>query len=516
MDKLKEVLYGEIEEFRKEGHKFLNGELNVMQFKHISGGFGVYAHRGGKEFMIRLRIPSGITNIDEMYKVYDFAKRYGLDKIHLTTRQAIQLHGLSIDEVCDLMKEALDNDIYTRGAGGNYPRNVAMSPLSGVDPKEEFDVTPYAKAVGNYFLERIYTYKLPRKLKVAFSNSEYDAAHCTVQDLGFVAVNKDGEKYFQIYLGGGLGQNPRKAVKYYDLIEAKDVLYYVEAMVSLFKAEGNYENRNKARVRYILERMGEKDFLECYKKHIEEVIEKGNLEIQVEDKICNKKGIEVEINNPRIINQKQIGLYSVYLHPIGGQLLANDLKAILDTIKNFEDIEIRLAMTEGVYFRNLNGNEARELLELTENMGATTNFEQSVSCIGIPTCQVGICNSQGTLNSIMDYFKDKEYKSDVLPRVYISGCGNSCGVHQIGSIGFTGKKKRVGEKIEECFTMFAGGSFGVGKTNLGNSYGDIPGNKIPEFLYELSKAIEVSDLKFEEYLEEKEESFKEIVNKYAV
>ena len=173
-------------------------------------------------------------------------------------------------------------------------------------------------------------------------------------------------------------------------------------------------------------------------------------------------------------------------------------------------------MTEGVYFRNLNGNEARELLELTENMGATTNFEQSVSCIGIPTCQVGICNSQGTLNSIMDYFKDKEYKSDVLPRVYISGCGNSCGVHQIGSIGFTGKKKRVGEKIEECFTMFAGGSFGVGKTNLGNSYGDIPGNKIPEFLYELSKAIEVSDLKFEEYLEEKEESFKEIVNKYAV
>ena len=74
-----------------------------------------------------------------MYKVYDFANRYGLEKIHLTTRQAIQLHGLKIDEICDLMKEALDNDIYTRGAGGNYPRNVAMSPLSGVDKKEAFD-----------------------------------------------------------------------------------------------------------------------------------------------------------------------------------------------------------------------------------------------------------------------------------------------------------------------------------------------------------------------------------------
>lgn len=516
MEKLKEVLYGEIEEFRKEGHKFVNGELNVMQFKHASGGFGVYAHRGGKEFMIRLRIPSGITNVDEMYKVYDFAEKYGLEKIHFTTRQAIQLHGLSIDEVCDLMKEALDNDIYTRGAGGNYPRNVAMSPLSGVDREEAFDVTPYAIAVGNYFLEKIYTYKLPRKLKVAFSNSEYDAAHCTIQDLGFVAVNKNGKEYFEVYLGGGLGQNPRKAVKYYDLIEPKDVIYYVEAMVNLFKAEGNYENRNKARVRYILERMGEKDFLECYKKHIEEVKKNSNLEIQVEHKVYDKEGIEVDINNPRIIKQKQKGLYSVYLHPIGGQLPISDLKTILDKIKNFDDIEIRLAMTEGVYFRNLNGNEAKELLELTENMGATTDFEQSVSCIGVPTCQVGICNSQGTLNAIMDYFKDKDYKSDLLPRVYISGCGNSCGVHQIGSIGFTGKKKRVGEKIEECFTLFAGGAFGVGKTNLGNSYGDIPGNKIPEFLYELAKEIESSNLEFKKYLTEKEADFKEIINKYAV
>ena len=86
-----------------------------------------------------------------------------------------------------------------------------MSPLSGVDPNEAFDVTPYALAIGNYFLERIYTYKLPRKLKVSVSSGKDDAAHCTVQDLGFVAVNKDGKEYFEVYLGGGLGQNPKLA-----------------------------------------------------------------------------------------------------------------------------------------------------------------------------------------------------------------------------------------------------------------------------------------------------------------
>ncbi len=514
MEKLKEVLYGEIEEFREKGHKFINGELNIMQFKHASGGFGVYAHKGKEKFMIRLRIPSGITNVDEMYKVYDFANRYGLDKIHLTTRQAIQLHGLNIDDICDLMKEALDNDIYTRGAGGDYPRNVAMSPLAGVDPNEAFDVTAYAMAIGNYFLERIYTYKLPRKLKVSVSSGKEDAAHCTVQDLGFVAVNKEGKDYFEVYLGGGLGQNPKKAAKYDELINPKDVLYYIEAMVRMFIAEGDYENRNRARVRYILDRMGEEEFLKCYKKHVDEVKSTEDLYIKDNNKICNKQGIEVEIDNPRLFKQKQKGLYSVYLHPIGGQWLINDLKNVLDLISKFEDVEIRLAMSEGVYFRNLNGNEAKQLLELTEEMGAKTKFEQSVACIGVPICQIGLCNSQGTLNSVLDYFKENNNRLDILPKVHFSGCQNSCGVHQISAIGFTGKKKRVGDKVDECFTLCVGGAYGVGETKLGVAIGDIAAVKIPELLLELSNDVEKNNLSFDDYLIKKEKEFRELVAKY--
>ena len=516
MKSLKDVLYGEIEGFREKGHKFINGELNLMQFKHISGGFGVYSHKGGKEFMIRLRIPSGITNVSEMYKVYEFANKYGLDKIHLTTRQAIQLHGLSIDEVCDVMKEALDNNIYTRGAGGNYPRNVAMSPLSGVEEDEAFDVTSYAVATGNYFLERITTYKLPRKLKVSFSNGKEDAAHCTVQDLGFVAVREGNKELFEVYLGGGLGQNPKKAVKYTDLIAPKEVLYYVEAMVRMFMAEGDYENKNKARIRYILERMGEEDFLNCYKKYVNEVKDNENLEIVVKNKDYSKQGIEIKIDNPRLIKQKQDGLYSVYLHPIGGQWKTEDVKKVLDALNKFDNVEIRLAMSEGIYFRNLNGNEAKEILELTEDMSAKTKFEQSVSCIGIPTCQIGMCNSQGALKSTLDYFKENNNRLDILPKIHFSGCINSCGVHQISAIGFTGKKKRVGDKVDECFTLYVGGDYGVGKTRLGVALGDLPAVKIPEFLLELSNEIEKSNLDFQQYLNEKSQEFEAIFNKYAV
>lgn len=514
MEELKKVLYSEIEAFREKGHKFLNGELNVMQFKHASGGFGIYAHRGGKEFMIRLRIPSGVTDVNEIKKVYDLAEKYGMKRIHLTTRQAIQLHGLSIDDVCDLMKEALDNDIYTRGAGGNFPRNVALSPLSGVNTEEAFDATPYALAVGNHFLEKIYTYKLPRKLKVSFSSSNADGAHCTVQDLGFLAV-KDGDKEcFRVYLGGGLGQNPKMAVKYPELIKAKDVLYHIEAMTKFFMAEGDYENRNKARVRYILDRMGEEEFLAQYKKYVDEAMSQGGLDVNINHKAYKKTGNVTELKSTRLFKQKQDGLYSVYLHPVGGQLELTDLKKIIDKIDKIEDVEIRLAMTEGVYFRNLTGKEAEELLALTEDMGGKTVFEQSVACIGVPTCQVGLCNSQGLLESIMNYFKEKGFEKDVLPRVYISGCGNSCGVHQIGSIGFTGKKKRVDEAVQECFTLFVDGAYSIDNARLGKVYGEILSAKIPEFLYELAVDVDSANMKFDEYA--KTPKFEEIVNKYLV
>ena len=86
-------------------------------------------------------------------------------------------------------------------------------------------------------------------------------------------------------------------------------------------------------------------------------------------------------------------------------------------------------MTEGVYFRNLNGKEAEELLELTKHIGGSNDFEYSVSCIGVPTCQIGIAESQAALSEVLSYVKEKISNTDLLPKLHFSGCGNSCGVH---------------------------------------------------------------------------------------
>lgn len=516
MEHLKETLLNEIEEYREQGKKFLNKELTVPQFKKLSGGMGSYAQRGASDFMVRFRIMSGVANREELSTMSKWAKECNLDTILLTTRQAIQFHNITIDQVCDLMKRGIDKGIYTRGAGGNFPRNVAVSPLAGVHKEEAFDVTPYALEVNKYFLNQITSYKLPRKLKVSFSGTANDEAHCTVSDLGFVAKANNGEEYFEVYAGGGLGRNPQKGVIVSKKVRKEDILYYVEAMVSMFKVEGDWENHGKARVRYMLARMGEEEFINCYNKHLKEVKENNDLSINVIEKVINKAGKATNVKNVRLIEQKQEGLYSVYFQPIGGILKISDLDEILEATKDMELIEFRTSMEKGMYIRNLNGDEAEKILNITMNKGGDTIAEQSVSCIGATTCQIGILDSNGLLHKIVAKLKENKVEEGLLPRIYISGCPNSCGVHEIGSIGLAGKKKRVNDETRNVFELSVGGHVSLGNTELGKTIADIAEENVVDMLLEIAKAVKARDMIFKSWILLNEDEFKQIVEKYSI
>lgn len=520
MDNLKETLLNELPNFKEYSLKLLSGEINKMQYKGFSGGYGVYAQRDKKSFMIRLRVSAGVLSKSQLEKIYKMAIKHKLDKIHLTTRQAIQLHDLSIDSIVDVMEEGIKNDIFTRGGGGNYPRNVGLSPLSGVDPDEAFDVTPYAVATDKYFIKNATTYHLPRKLKVSYSSCYTDAAHCSIQDLGFVATLKNGKPYFRVFLGGGLGKQPRVALELDEVIKPKDALYCVEGMIKFFMAYGNYENKNKARVRYMVETLGEDMFLEKFKEYYKLEKEKGNLELNVEQIDYSKSGIKIDLHDSnlhesRLIAQKQGGLYTVYIHPIGGLLSTKDLKVLLKELNNIKSPMIRLGMTEGLYILNLDGNEAKRILEISKTISCNSQLEQSVSCIGVPICQMGIQNSQKMLHEIIDYFRlqNNEEVLNKAPKLYISGCLNSCGVHQIGSIGLCGKKKNVNGVSTDAFELFIGGSFEIGKTRLGKSIGDFKASDLPKMLFEIA---ELSSGNFYEWINSNDDLLNKITNKYKI
>lgn len=516
LSELKEILYGEIEAFRQQGYKFLNGEMSKMDFKAASGKMGVYAHRNATDFMIRLRTPSGVIELDKLRYIYETARKYNLTQIHPTTRQAVQLHGLNIDEICEIMKDAIGNDLFSRGAGGNFPRNVALSPQSGVDPEEAFDATPYALAVNDFFIKKITTYKLPRKFKVSFSSSSRDTGHATIADLGFISVKDNGKDYFRVYIGGGLGRNAKLAVDIGTLIEPKDVLYHVEAITNLFIAEGDYENKHKARLRYVHDRMGSEGFIKCYLEHLDAVVKAGGLDLFVTPKIYKKEGKVTTVKNQRLHPQKQKGLYSVYFHPIGGQLQLDALKILLDELETIEEGEVRLDMSEGLWVRNLTGPEARKILQLTAGLGGDNRLEQSTACIGVPTCQMGATESQSVLAEIIEYFRAKNFKKDVLPKINISGCPNSCGTHEIGEIGFIGKIKKIDNISKSVFELHLGGLLLDGESKLAVEKGEIIQEQVPEFLYEIATTVDAAGIDYYDWINNKQEELNAIIKKYTV
>lgn len=512
----KSVYEKEIDAFEKIGYKFVNGEITSNEFKSHSGGMGVYAQKGGERFMLRLRVLSGVLNMDTFCLIYKFAIEHNLDSIHFTTREAIQLHNLTFPQVISIMRESLKNDLFTRGGGGNFPRNVSLSPLSGVEIDEAFDVTPYAVLVNKYFVSKMNSYKLPRKFKVAFSNSSKDTANASIADIGFLAVNVDGEKYFQVYIGGSLGNNSSISVPLDELIPAKDVLYHVDSAIKLVVEEGDFENKSKGRMRFILQRLGKDEFLNCYKRNLEKVKLTNQSEVQFEDFVLEMPketdNQNVKLSN-NLIKQKQNGLYTVIIHPKGGVLKIQDFNNIISFLNEKDNIELRLSMDENLYVRNLRLDAGKKLLELVSNFNQNTMLSKSVSCIGVPTCQIGIGESQKLLNNIIAHFEKNNFNYDILPAIHISGCLNSCSRHQTKILGFHCKKKEKNSGLE-TYTMHINGKIGNLVTKLATPYGDISSKAIPEFLYELACYLKDKNISFYDLIKDNNVIFNDHFKKY--
>lgn len=516
----------DLSEFREMTDKFYAKEVNVKEYKGFSGGFGSYAQRGGGASMLRLRLPGGRLPKERLKFVADVIEKYQIDKVHFTTCQTIQLHNLSARVVYEIMEKAFEVGIITRGGGGDFPRNVMVSPLSGVEAGEYFDVMPYAEAVSDFLLWKIKTVKMPRKLKVCFSNSPANAPHATFRDLGFTA-REDG--LFDVYSAGGLGNNPRMGVRVAEGIDPSEVLYYAQAMIDTFCAYGNYESRGKARTRYMVEALGgEEAYRAAYLEKLAQVRENeknaeaagtagdarsAGLMLDVEAKAVTKADDGVRVSGSRVIAQKQSGLYAVSYHPIGGLPPVTKFAELYDCIKDMEDVEVRIAPDETIYIINLNGSEAERVLAVTQD-GANSLFESSVSCIGASVCQVGLRDSQGLLHAIIEAVSGEGFADGVLPRIHISGCTSSCGTHQIGRLGFHGGVKRVDGVTKPAYTFHVDGREEQGEERFGEQWGSMLEEEIPDFFVELGREISASGKKFEAWMEENPQRLKEIAGKY--
>lgn len=508
---LKETFRAEIPGFAEKARAFAAGEIDRKAYKGISGGFGSYAQRGETGNMLRLRLPGGRVTKEQLAFLANMVEQHDVKRMKITTCQTIQLHDLTADAVVDIMEKAIDCDIITRGGGGDHPRNVMVNPLSGLETGEYFDVRPVAEAVGRHLVERIWTLKMPRKLKVAFSNGVSDEVHATFRDLGFVA-RQDGT--FDVYCAGGLGPNPKLGILAAEGVQPKDAACAVEAMIDVFCTHGNYENRAKARTRYLQDTLGEEGLRSAFAKAMEKAAGRDDVALEICEWQPQASEEELTLPMERVTAQKQHGLYAVEYHPMGGVLTPDAVRRLNSAIGQLKQAELRLHPCGGLYIVNLTAQEVPGVLNATED-SAKTPFECSTACIGASTCQQGVRDSQALLTECVQAVREAGIAANALPKMGISGCPSSCGTHQACAMGFVGGVKMIDKVAHPAFTLFLGGRDALGKEAIGTSVCAMLQAEIPAFLVELGRTVEQSSKSFDEWIEANEETLRTIAQKYA-
>ena len=506
------IFLEEIEDFKNTINAFDKGEIERKPYKGISGGLGSYAQRNPSRHMLRLRLGGGRLTLERLKFLAEIVEREQVGRIKLTTCETVQLHDLSAAQVPLIMEEAIGCGIYTKGGGGDNPRNVMASPLSGVQVGEAFDVIPWAEAVTRYLLSVCRDIHMPRKLKIAFCNGVDDCVHSAFRDMGFLA-QPDGT--FALRIAGGLGAvRPSMGLLVEEHVRPQEVLYYVRAMIDVFSAHGNYDNRAKARTRFLQDTLGCDGLREAFTKQVESLKMAGGLELSgLEKTEIMKQADDNPIGHASAIPQKQSGLYAVKYHPIGGMLPVEKPRQLYELLKDMEGAEIRIAPDESLYIINLNSAEAKKVLAVTDD-GAQTEFEHSVACIGAATCQQGVRDSQSVLRSIVKAVQEAGIADGALPKICISGCPSSCGTHQTGAIGFQGGVKKVDSSSCPAFKMSLGGSDRLGEARFGEGSVAILERDMPALLVELGKVVQASGQRWEEWSKSHPQELEDIIAKY--
>jgi sulfite reductase (ferredoxin) len=517
----------DIIDLEKKIHDFRAGKIHDERFRSLRLARGVYGQRQQGVQMVRIKLPFGKITFKQLLRIADIADEYGSGNLHLTTRQDIQIHYVSLDKTPELWAKLEQDDITLREACGNTVRNVTASPNAGIDPEEPFDVSPYAQAVFAYFLRNPICQEMGRKIKMSFSSSDKDTAFSYIHDLGFIPkINEKGERGFKVMLAGGLGAQPFLASPVHDFLPEDQLIPYTESVLRVFDRHGERNNRNKARFKYLVQKLG-----------LEEV-----LKLIAEERIANKvKTFKVDLNTvpqpeapavaeypeveiadkahyqtwlaTNVVEQKQKGFYGVYIKVLIGDIKTDKARAFVDAVRPYIADEIRITANQGLLLKFVRENALPSLYNALHNLGfANTGFDSLAditTCPGTDTCNLGISNSM-TLATVLEdvvYNEFPDFVHEKNIKIKISGCMNSCGQHGLAEIGFHGSSvKAEGKVVPAVQVMLGGGTVGNGEGRVAERVIKVPSKRAPQAMgYVLNdfKANQEASENFHQYYDRK-------------
>jgi len=478
------VVEKDIIDLEKKIAAFREGKIHEEKFRSLRLARGVYGQRQPGVQMVRIKLPFGKVTFNQLLRIADIADEYGSGNLHLTTRQDIQIHYVSLDRTPQLWAELEQGDITLREACGNTVRNVTSSPDAGIDPLEPFDVSPYADAVFRYFLRNPICQEMGRKFKICFSSNDNDTAFSYIHDLGFIPKLKGEERGFKVMLGGGLGAQPSIASIVHEYLPEDQLIPFIEAVIRVFDRNGERNNRNKARMKFLVAKIGLEELLrlialEKTANKVKTFKVNRDAVLQPEPPAALAGSVpDVTLSNPlayerwmatNVFEQKQPGFFGVYVKVPVGDIHTPEARQLVESLRGLVADEIRITINQGLLLKFAR----REALPAIYQALAAVHLAEPgfdsvadvTTCPGTDTCNLGISNSM-TLSKVLEDLIYNEYEDFVYNRdikIKISGCMNSCGQHGLAHIGFHGSSLKAEKRVlPSVQVLLGGGTMGDG------------------------------------------------------
>lgn len=519
--KLPSDLGNDIAQFEDDVSRFLAGELSPAIFKARRVPRGIYEQRQDGTYMLRVRVPGGLLSAQQMKTLARLARSHGDGQLHVTTRQDVQFHGLDIADTPAMMRQLMTVGLSSKGGGGNTVRNITACPFAGVCPLEVFDVTPFAFAATEFFLPLTGSYNLPRKFKVAFSGCSVDCALARVNDVGLIAGAREGEAGFTLYAGGGMGAQSRVADLLVEWLPALSVVGAIEAIRRLFDKMGDRHNRHRARLRFVLERIGVAAFREALREEMNGQDGAPSAGRNIPAAIIDPQSQSAPPSGPPIetraglsvLPQRQAGFSTVNVHLPLGFISADTFDGLAGVAERFSrERACRTTRQQNLLLRFVaNGNLpslSDALQALFKDSTGPSSLEHFVACAGASTCRLGLCLSRNAARACAEAIDTAGLSQDTLRLldINISGCPNSCGQHPISSIGLSGSAQRSDGRLVPSYGVFLGERHDRRGGRFGRSIGVVPAQTLPTFLVDLLRDYQSNRLggeTFVDYVERK-------------
>lgn len=467
-----------LNEYAEEGFEAIEGseDDNSDEFERLKW-YGLYQHneKSPEYFMHRVKAPNGILTSEQARRIGEVVKEYAVGEeanphfgktfCDVTTRQDIQIHWVDIRDIVDIWDEWEDVGLPTgaTGACGDVFRNIVGCPVAGVDKNEITDASGLVDECADFFMESDDFSNLPRKYKVSISGCREGCGQGEINDIGMHPAEKeiDGETVtgFNVLVGGGLGRGGIMAKDMDVFVKPDDVLEFNRAAATVFREEGNREQRARARLRYLVDEKGTEWFREKVEEEAEVELLRGGDDYKDEaryndgEHYCDHVGV----------HEQKDGRYYAGLQVITGRLKADWMIEAADLADEYGDGSVRLTQRQNIIITGIEEEDLEEFKNepLLEKMPVDPSpFRRgAISCTGTEFCNLALIE---TKNRMVDWVERLEEEIDIDSplRVHLSGCNASCAQPQIADIGFQGSKTRKDGEVVEAVNVGIGGGLG--------------------------------------------------------